>query len=214
MYITIVLVNIIIRTSLTIAVSLVMGFGLLFSDSLTREEKQELVLHARQMGGIGIPYAGSWKPPGMSENWTMDCSNTVRYTYQKVFDKELPRISYDQYIAAKKSGVFHKAPVTPNGSVDTEALRKALRMGDVLFWENTYNVDRDPPVSHVMVYLGKNKANNMKMFGAGTFGKGEQTNSGGVDVYPFDPNAKLGCSKDAAGKCVKNSRFIGFARFL
>jgi len=103
---------------------------------------------------------------------------------------------------------------TKSGKIDADRLIRELRTGDILFWIDTYSVQVEPPVSHVMVYLGKNASNQMKMFGAGTFGRGEQTTAGGLDVYPFDPNQKIGCVKNSKGSCIRNSRFIGYARFL
>ena len=29
--------------------------------------------------------------------------------------------------------------------------------GDLLFWTGTYSVERDPPVTHTMIYLGEEK---------------------------------------------------------
>lgn len=115
---------------------------------------------------------------------------------------------------AKKQGVYTSAPVDASGRITTEELVRDLRTGDVLFWENTYNVNRDPPISHVMIYLGKNQEGRMKMFGAGSRGKGEQTNNGGLDVYVFDPNRIMGCVKNDSGECTINSRFLGYARFF
>ena len=43
-------------------------------------------------------------------------------------------------------------PVEANGKVDSEKLFGEMRSGDLLYWEWTYDVPRDPPISHVMVY--------------------------------------------------------------
>ena len=32
-----------------------------------------------------------------------------------------------------------------------------LKPGDLLFWTGTYDVEKDPPVTHTMIYLGKEK---------------------------------------------------------
>lgn len=185
---------------------------LVYGINIHASKKQELIQFAREMGSKKIRYAARWTPPGEKDVWVMDCSNTVRYTYKKVYSIELPRTSRSQYSLAVRQGKFIKAPTTSNGKVDSDQLRKDLRIGDILFWIDTYNVKEQPPISHVMIYVGKNSNGTMKMFGAGTFGKGEQTNNGGLDVYVFDPNQKLGCVRDNSGKCIRDSQFIGYAR--
>ncbi len=41
-----------------------------------------------------------------------------------------------------------------------------LRPDDLLFWSGTYQVKRIPPITHVMLFLGKNKQNRLLMFGS------------------------------------------------
>jgi hypothetical protein len=199
--------------SLLILIPILWGLGIyeLHSESLSKKEKSELIQFARNLGSKKIPYAGTWKPPGQSESWVMDCSNTVRYFFLSRFELELPRTALDQYLWLRDSGRFTEAPKSGE-QVNLIQLRSQLRTGDLLFWENTYNVNRTPPISHVMIYLGKNSEGRMKMFGAGTFGKGEQTENGGLDVYVFDPNLSLGCVKNTKGTCTKESRFVGYGR--
>lgn len=198
---------------LLIVLSFVLFPFMIRGEGVSKSQKQELIRFARDMGSKKIKYAETWQPPDQKETWVMDCSNTVRYIYNRFFGKKLPRIALDQYNLAVKTGKFFPA-YSEGSEIDTEELIRNLRTGDVLFWENTYNVNRNPPVSHVMVYLGKNKSNRMKMFGAGSRGTGEQTTDGGLDVYVFDPNRKMGCVKDDSGKCVLDSKFLGYARFL
>lgn len=180
---------------------------------LTKHEKESIRNFIRELSKQGIRYGQIWIPPNSKNGIKMDCSGTVQYIYKTLFDIELPRSSYDQYVHVKKLGNFREAPRTADGKIDTIALRKQLRTGDLLFWTNTYTgipEDRKPPVSHVMIYLGKNSENVMKAGGANTFGKGETVLRGGVDIYSFDPNQKMGCVKDSKGNCVINSEFIGF----
>lgn len=184
------------------------------SQELSKTEKKKLVRFARDIASLSIGYSESWKPPTEDKPWIMDCSNTVRYTYQENFKIFLPRTAYDQYIYSKKSNSFYDPPLLKDGSIDTESLRKKIKMGDLLFWIDTYKLSKSPPVTHTMVYLGKNKSNVMKMFGAGTFGKGEQTVNGGLDVYIFDPNRNIGCVKDNKAVCIRSSRFLGYSRIL
>lgn len=176
-------------------------------------EKETIRNAIRELAKQNIKYGQIWIPPNSKEGIRMDCSGTVQYIYKRLFEMELPRSSYEQYVYVKNLGNFKAAPKTPDGKFDIPALRKQLRTGDLLFWINTYTdipKDRNPPVSHVMIYLGKNSEGIMKAGGANTFGKGESVLRGGVDVYTFDPNQKMGCVKDSKGNCVINSEFIGF----
>lgn len=180
---------------------------------LTKNEKENIRNFIRELSKQNIRYGQIWIPPNSKEGIRMDCSGTVQYIYKTLFGIELPRSSFDQYMYVKKLGNFKNAPKSSDGKIDTAALRKQLRTGDLLFWINTYTgipQDRKPPVSHVMIYLGKNSEGIMKAGGANTFGKGETVLRGGVDIYTFDPNQKIGCVKDLQGNCVINSEFIGF----
>ena len=66
-----------------------------------------------------------------------------------------------------------------------DRLFSRLQPGDLLFWTGTYNTGRNPNISHVMVYMGKDpQTDEPLMFGArSTKLKGKNGNS--VDVYPF-----------------------------
>ena len=63
-----------------------------------------------------------------------------------------------------------------------------LKPGDLLFWSGTYRVKRTPPITHVMLYLGKTKNNELLMFGAsnGRTYRGKRMN--GVSVFDFKGN--------------------------
>ena len=56
----------------------------------------------------------------------------------------------------QKAGNLHR--VDGAHQVNDPQLSK-LKVGDLLFWEGTYNVGkRNPPTSHVMIYLGHKKS--------------------------------------------------------
>lgn len=179
----------------------------------TRSEKESIRNKIREMSLYNIKYGQIWTPPNSKENIRMDCSGTVQYIYKTLFGIQLPRSSYEQYLHVKNLGNFRPPPKTEEGKIDSIALRKQLRTGDLLFWTNTHTdipKDRNPPISHVMIYIGRNPEGIMKAGGANTFGRGERVLRGGVDIYTFDPNQKMGCVKDSKGNCVKNSEFFGF----
>jgi len=180
---------------------------------LTPEQHTRLVKYSRWLGAQNICYNENWLPPNQSQSWTMDCSNTSRYLYETLFHIHLPRTASDQYVALEKAGRVHSVPLRWDGSIDTPALLNELRSGDLLFWENTYNVKRDPPVSHVMIYLGQTAEHVPMMFGSSSGAEGEHSHHGGVDVYVFRPNAPCGGTSAFFGFIpLERGKFIGFAR--
>lgn len=189
--------------------------GVAWSDAsaqLTTDQHKKLVDVARWMGKLGIRYSQQWQPPGEKSSWVMDCSNTARYIYRKAFGKNLPRTASDQYYELSLQKRITLAPRTADDAVDTAALLKMLRSGDLLFWEWTYDIKRRPPITHVMVYLGQTSKGTPKMAGSACSARGERTRSGGVDVYTFDPNEPSGGVRGFFGNYVKRGRFVGFGR--
>ncbi|MEO6054159.1 MAG: peptidoglycan endopeptidase, partial [Chthoniobacterales bacterium] len=77
-----------------------------------------------------------------------------------------------------------------------------LRPGALLFWTGTYNTgNRNPPVSHVMIYLGRRKSDGRPvMFGASDGRSYDGKARWGVGVFDFSLPAVPG------GK----ARFIGY----
>lgn len=124
-----------------------------------------------------IRYNGRWVPPGESNAWVMDCSNTVRWLCHEVRGIELPRTASDQYELLRKRDRLWRTR-------DEGRLRKRLRPGDLLFWENTYKPKRKPPITHVMVYLGADARGRMMMAGS--------QGASGPDIYEFQPARKMG----------------------
>ncbi|MDR1304684.1 MAG: C40 family peptidase [Verrucomicrobiales bacterium] len=181
---------------------------------LTPTQHATLVDEMRQLSARRIAYNQGWQPPGAAKAWAMDCSNTSRYIYQTVFGLQLPRTASDQYYALKQVKRIVYAPRLANGRVDTEALLSQLRSGDLLFWQWTYDIERDPPITHVMVYLGRTADGTPKMAGSASRSKGEQTNRGGVNVYVFDPNASMGGVKNIFGDYIRRGEFVGFGRVI
>lgn len=125
-----------------------------------------------------VRYNGRWIPPGESAPWVMDCSNTARWLYREVRGINIPRTASDQYewLRARRR-LWRTGP-------DEGRLRRHLRPGDLLFWEHTYRPPRRPPVTHVMVYLGRDSRGRMMMAGS--------QGASGPDVYEFRPGKKMG----------------------
>lgn len=126
----------------------------------------------------------------------MDCSGAIAYLLKQSDINEVPRQSDEIYQWAWKEGVFTAVNSHHFGTFEFSKLKP----GDLLFWSGTYPVQRDPAITHVMMYIGKDKNNRPLMFGAtsgGTF-RGKPQN--GVSVFDF--NVPSGHSK---------ARFLGYA---
>lgn len=186
---------------------------------LSKAEKDNLTKTAEWLAAFDIKYSKAWTPPDSNKPVKLDCSGTVQYLYSKALSKTMPRDSYSQYNFFKEKGWLFQPPKGADNKVNTEELKKQLKFGDLIYWQDSYNVppDRTPPVSHVMIYMGTDVTGVMRVAGSNTWGDGLITKGGGPDIYIFDPNQKIGCVREVEGdkksKCLRDSAFIGFARF-
>ena len=194
-------------------------FTISLAAELSKAEKDDLTKTTQWLALFDIKYSKAWTPPDSNKPVKLDCSGTVQYLYSKALTKTMPRDSYSQFNFFKDKGWMFEPPKTPDNKINTEALKKELQFGDLLYWQNSYNVptDREPPVSHVMIYMGMDETGVMRVAGSNTWGDGYFTKGGGPDIYIFDPNQKIGCVREIEGdkksKCIKESAFIGYARF-
>lgn len=152
---------------------------------------------ARWLADQRIPYSHPWTPPGEAKPWRMDCSNAVRWLHREGRGEMLPRTSAAQYEHFRKRGRFQRS------RPDAGKLRRVLRRGDLLFWEHTHRPSRRPPVTHVMMYLGRDDSGRMWMAGS--------QGSRGVDIYEFRPGMKMGGYPWFLW-FRREGRFIGYAR--
>lgn len=130
----------------------------------------------------------------------MDCSGTVQHALTTFGFQGVPRSSWDFYTWAEKAGVLKPTP----GVTSTEdPVFADLKPGDLLFWEGTYETgDRDPPISHVMIYLGTLKADGEGvMFGASSGRRYRGKTIHGVSVFDWE-----------VPKEGSESKFVGYAR--
>lgn len=112
----------------------------------------------------------------------MDCSGFIYYVLSNAGFKDVPRESSDQYLWVRKNGNFHAVLSRNANTFELEDLRP----GDLMFWSGTYKVDRDVPVTHVMIYLGKEKGTNKPVMVGASDGRsynGERRF--GVSVFDF-----------------------------
>ena len=125
----------------------------------------------------------------------MDCSGFVYYVLSQSGIANVPRDSSQQYIWLRKAGTFRAV----NSRKDDTFELDELVPGDLLFWTGTYSIERDPPITHSMIYLGREKGtHNRIMVGASDGRVYEGESRFGVSVFDFkiahpprDKDAKL-----------------------
>jgi cell wall-associated NlpC family hydrolase len=126
---------------------------------------------------LGYTY-GSADP----KNGGMDCSGFVYYVLQQNTFPDVPRDSSQQYVWVRKAGNFNAVLSRREDSFELNALKP----GDLLFWRGTYNIDRDPPITHTMIYLGREKRTKKRVMLGSSDGRtydGKQRF--GVSVFDF-----------------------------
>jgi cell wall-associated NlpC family hydrolase len=136
-------------------------------------------------------------------NSGMDCSGFVFYVLTQNGIRDVPRDSSQQYVWLRKAGNFKAVNSRQENTFELDELVP----GDLLFWTGTYNIERDPPITHAMIYLGREKGTNQRiMVGAsdGRTYKGESRY--GVSVFDFKIPKALG--KTDEGRTSPS--FIGY----
>lgn len=163
-----------------------------------------LVQEASALKSLGLGYGAAWTPPGETQAWRMDCSNTARHLVRRTRGIELPRTASDQYLYVRRQGRLKRVGGLFGGVPEARWWAKRLRPGDLLFWEHTYKPKRQPPVTHVMVYLGKDGRGNLLMAGA--------QNSRGVDIYKLQPRTSYGGHGGFLGLFRKKGKLVAYGR--
>jgi len=138
---------------------------------------------------LGYTY-GSADP----KNGGMDCSGFIYYVLQQNGFPDVPRDSSQQYVWVRKAGDFNAVLSRKEDSFELDDLKP----GDLLFWRGTYNIDRDPPITHTMIFLGREKRTNKRVMVGSSDGRtydGKQR--WGVSVFDFKlpPPPKSGDAK-------------------
>ena len=140
---------------------------------------QDLIRSALELTKRNLAYTYGSDDPASGG---MDCSGFIYYVLSSAGYKDVPRQSSDQYLWVRKNGNFRSVL---SRNADTFELEE-LRPGDLMFWSGTYKVDRDVPVTHVMIYLGKEKGTNKRVMVGASDGRsynGERRF--GVSVFDF-----------------------------
>jgi cell wall-associated NlpC family hydrolase len=133
----------------------------------------------------------------------MDCSGFIYYVLKQAGFNDVPRDAREQYIWVRKAGKFQ---AVLGRSQDTFEL-DALKPGDILFWAGTYHIDRDPGITHTMIYLGRDKATNERIMVGASDGRTYKGQSRfGVSVFDFK---MAGRKAPASGE--PGPTFVGYA---
>ena len=115
-------------------------------------------------------------------NGGMDCSGFIYYLLTESGFKDVPRDSSQQYVWVRKAGDFNAVLSRKEDTFELDNLKP----GDLLFWSGTYNIDRDPPITHTMIYLGREKRTKKRVMVGSSDGRtydGKQRF--GVSVFDF-----------------------------
>jgi len=134
----------------------------------------------------------------------MDCSGFIYYVLQQNGFPDVPRDSTQQYVWVRKAGNFNAVLSRHEDSFELDDLRP----GDLLFWRGTYKIDRDPPITHTMIYLGREKRTKKRVMVGSSDGRtydGKQR--WGVSVFDF----KLP-PPPSSGDAKISPVFVGYGR--
>jgi len=168
---------------------------------------KQLLARALTLTTLGLTYKYGSSDP---KNGGMDCSGTVYYLLKETGLKDVPRDASSIYKWVWTRGRFQ---AVTSSNPDTFEL-DLLKPGDLLFWTGTYRVDHDPPVTHVMIYLGINRHSGHRvMMGASEGRPFDSKSRYGVSVFDFTMPGKNHPS-DTIPKTSSASdlqaRFIGY----
>jgi cell wall-associated NlpC family hydrolase len=135
-------------------------------------------------------------------NGGMDCSGFIYYVLTQAGLRDVPRDASDQYSWVRKAGKFR---AVISRSLDGFEMDE-IKPGDLLFWSGTYQTAHDPPVTHTMIYLGREKETGDRVMAGSSDGRSYHgLERWGVSVFDFKPSA----ATPAPGRA--GSQFIGYA---
>ena len=138
-------------------------------------------------------------------NGVMDCSGFVYFLLKQNGIHDVPRDSSEQYTWLRKAGRFEPVVSEKEDSFEFDNLKPS----DLLFWTGTYAIQRDPPITHAMIYLGREKKTGGRVMVGASDGRTYQNQQRfGVSVFDFKmPRADKGEIEEGKTR----PRFIGYA---
>jgi peptidoglycan DL-endopeptidase CwlO len=164
-------------------------------------EVQHLIANALALTERNLGYKYGSADPASGG---MDCSGFIFYVLSNAGFKEVPRDSSGQYTWVRKNSDFHAVLSRSAESFELDELKP----GDLMFWSGTYKVDRDIPITHVMIYLGKEKSTGKPVMVGATDGRTyDGVRRFGVSVFDF----KMPSGKSNKDDPELTARFEGYA---
>ena len=163
---------------------------------------QRLLTSALELTTRNLDYEYGSADPA---NGGMDCSGFVYFVLKQNGIDDVPRDSSEQYIWLRRTGRFEPVVSQKEDSFEFDNLKP----GDLLFWTGTYSIQRDPPITHAMIYLGREKKTGMRVMVGASDGRTYQSQQRfGVSVFDFKmPRADNGEIENGKTR----PRFVGYA---
>lgn len=160
-------------------------------------ELKELIEKSMSLSERRLNYLfGSSNP----KNGGLDCSGTIYYLLNGSRNQEIPRQASELYRWVENSGNLHTVSSNNLSSSDF----KKLKPGDLLFWSGTYPTRHQPSITHVMLYLGRDKEDKPLMFGASSAGTFDGKRIRGVSVFDFRLPKGTGKARFVGYGCIPN----------
>jgi len=132
----------------------------------------------------------------------MDCSGFVYYVLKQNDVADVPRDSSQQYVWLRRARTFEAVMSQKDDSFELQDLKP----GDLLFWTGTYSIERDPPITHAMIYLGREKKTGNRVMVGASDGRVYQGESRfGVSVFDFKVQ-----HRETNGEGKLRPTFIGY----
>ncbi|CAA9263025.1 MAG: hypothetical protein AVDCRST_MAG42-2833 [uncultured Chthoniobacterales bacterium] len=161
---------------------------------------KKLVESSLALAGQNLSYKYGSADPA---NGGFDCSGFIYYVLRESGFTGVPRDSSQQYVWVRKSGSFQAVVSKSDESFELEALKP----GDLMFWSGTYDIDRDPPITHSMIYLGREKSTGRRVMVGASDGRVYRDQSRfGVSIFDFK------VSRTRAPTNGRTPDFVGYGR--
>jgi peptidoglycan DL-endopeptidase CwlO len=140
---------------------------------------QKLLVSALELTTRNLDYKYGSADPA---NGGMDCSGFVYFVLKQNGVEDVPRDSSQQYVWLRRARGFEAVLSQKDDSFELEDLKP----GDLLFWTGTYSIERDPPITHAMIYLGRERKTGRRVMVGASDGRVYQGESRfGVSVFDF-----------------------------
>jgi cell wall-associated NlpC family hydrolase len=140
---------------------------------------QKLLVSALELTTRNLDYTYGSADPATGG---MDCSGFVYFVLKQNGVDDVPRDSSEQYVWLRRARRFEPVLSQKDDSFELENLKP----GDLLFWTGTYSIERDPPITHAMIYLGRERKTGQRVMVGASDGRIYQGESRyGVSVFDF-----------------------------